>query len=85
MRPDTVPKINCVDQLVLAEIDHSDCASVRSGHTDSRVAVDGHECLLAIGRGDNFMSSNTSLHDGRNLPPAIRVNETKSLVAFVGD
>ena len=31
------------------------------------------------------MSSNTSLHNGLNLPPAIRVGEGKSLVAFVRD
>jgi hypothetical protein len=31
------------------------------------------------------MSGNSSFQDGRNLLPAIRVNEPKSPVAFVGD
>jgi hypothetical protein len=31
------------------------------------------------------MPSHASLGDGRNLPPSSWINETKSLVTFIGD
>jgi hypothetical protein len=85
MGTDAVPEVDGMDYLAVTEFDHNQRGSVRAGHTDSRVAVDGYECPLAIGRPDNFMPSSASLADGCNLPPGIRVNQTESLVSFIGD
>ena len=85
MGPYAVPKVDGVDYLAFTEVDHSQRASVRAGHSDSRVAVDWYECPLAIGRCGDLVPSLASLGDGRNLSSLSRINETESPVTFVGD
>jgi hypothetical protein len=80
-----VPKVDGVDYLAFTEVDHSQRASVRAGHADSRVAVDRYECPLAIGRCGDLVPSHASLGDGRNLPCSSRINETEGLITFIGD
>lgn len=85
VRPNTVAEINIANNLTRGDVDHDHIATVSTGFSHARVAVDWHIGDMTIGRGRDFVPSGIALGYGRDLPARFGIDNAQTTISLVGD
>src|SRR5437016_14228812 len=67
MRTNSVSEVDGVRDVTARQIDHRQRTTITAGQPDARVAVDGNECRVTVGRCNHLVAGLAALGDHRDL------------------
>src|SRR4051794_2228755 len=78
-------ELDGVDGFALGEVDDANDVAISARLADPGVAVDRNDRKLAVRSGGHFMAGDTFLINGGDLFAKRGIDNSKRMVAFIGD